>query len=80
MLHLVVVLGIDVSKESCSSIIRIERISKLGTQQQPATDSFHHDDGGKTFLRIVGSYKSHTALNPKTAFLTATALKISNLT
>jgi hypothetical protein len=28
---------------------------------------FHPDDGGETFLRNVGSHKSHTASSQKTA-------------
>jgi hypothetical protein len=33
-------------------------------------ESFHPDDGGDTFLRNIGSHKSHTTpLSQKTAFL-----------
>jgi hypothetical protein len=28
-------------------------------------DSFHPDDGGNTFLRDFGSYKSHAATHPR---------------
>jgi hypothetical protein len=42
---------IDVSEESIASIITVAR-------------SFHRDNGGDTFLRNVGSYKSHAASYP----------------
>jgi hypothetical protein len=52
-------------EERIASIIGVKRIS------QP----------GDTFLRNIGSYKSHRALtSEKTAFFIVTAVKTSNLT
>jgi hypothetical protein len=41
-------------------IIRVKRISELGTLEV----AFHPDDGDM-FLRNIGSYKSHTASQPR---------------
>jgi hypothetical protein len=62
----------DVSEERVASIIKVKRISELGTLAancQLLTLSlpcwfFHPDDGGDTFLGNVRSYKSHTASHP----------------
>jgi hypothetical protein len=37
----------------------------------PNTDSCHPDDGGATFIRNVGSYKSHTASHPTRRYSSA---------
>jgi hypothetical protein len=58
MLRRVALVRTDVSEERSASIIRVTRIGELGTT---LADSCHPDDGGATFLRNVGSYKSHTA-------------------
>jgi hypothetical protein len=60
MLCHVVLVRADVSEKCIASIIRVTRIGELGTLA---------DDGGDMFLRNVGSYKNHTALSQKTAFL-----------
>jgi hypothetical protein len=57
MLRRVILARTDVSKDPNVSIIRVTRISELGTR----TDSCRFDDEGATFLRNVGSYKNHTA-------------------
>jgi hypothetical protein len=44
----------DVSEELSNAIIRVTRISELGTTLVTL-------NGGAKFLRNVGSYKSHTA-------------------
>jgi hypothetical protein len=54
MLRRVALVRTNVSEEPCASI-RVTRIGELGT------DSSHPDEGDATFLRYVGSYKSHTA-------------------
>jgi hypothetical protein len=58
----------DVSEELSASFIRVTRIGELGTtlavtsnRRPMRRNSGHPDDGGATFLRHVGSYKSHTA-------------------
>jgi hypothetical protein len=62
----------DISEECSASIIRVTRIGELVTTQRASvpsygyrcsyhTDSCHHDDGGATFLRKLGYYKSHKA-------------------
>jgi hypothetical protein len=62
MLRHVGLVRTDVSAELSDSIIRVIRIGELGTLAVTSnTDSCHPDDGGATFLRNVGSYKSHTA-------------------
>jgi hypothetical protein len=49
----------DVSEERIASVIRVTRISELGTfssnYELKFAHSFHPDDGGDTFLRNVGS-------------------------
>jgi hypothetical protein len=52
----------DVSEKRIASIIRVEGISEVGTMLKVISNfhPFHLDDGGDTFLRNVGSYKSHT--------------------
>jgi hypothetical protein len=60
MLHRVALVRTDVSEELSASLIRMARIGELGTTLA-VTDSCHPDEGGATFLRNVGSYKSHTA-------------------
>jgi hypothetical protein len=57
--------GTDVSEELSASIIRVTIRDELGTLAYQATDAhclvfFHPYNGGTTFLRNVGSYKSHT--------------------
>jgi hypothetical protein len=68
MLRRVAVVRTDVSEERSASIIRVTKIGELGrtlavTRNRHAllTDSFHLDEGGAKFFRIVGSYKSNTA-------------------
>jgi hypothetical protein len=57
----------DVSEERSTSIISVKRIGELGTtlavtkNRHTLTDFCYPDQGGSTFLRIVGSYKSHMA-------------------
>jgi hypothetical protein len=59
ILHLVALVGTDVSEELRASIFMVSRIGELGTTL--ALASCHSDDGGATFLRNVGSYEGHTA-------------------
>jgi hypothetical protein len=75
MLRRVALVRTDVSEKRITSIIRVTRIGEPGTTLAVASmalmllgkalfqlaDSCHPDDGGDTFLRKVGSYKSHTA-------------------
>jgi hypothetical protein len=70
----------DVSEERIASI-STKRICYLETKSAVA-DSFHPGDGGDTFLRNVGSYKSHTFLqdpqgiaSQKTTFIIVTSRK-----
>jgi hypothetical protein len=43
-----------------------DKIGELGTTQAATrTDFCHPDEGGARFLRNVGSYKSHTAQQPR---------------
>jgi hypothetical protein len=62
----------DVSEERVASIIRVKRISELGTLAVTSSCEllvtlylshlfFHTDDRGNSFLRNVGSHRSHTA-------------------
>jgi hypothetical protein len=60
MLCRVALVRIYVSEERSASFIRVTRIGKLG-RTLAVTDSCHPDEGGATFLRNVGCYKSHTA-------------------
>jgi hypothetical protein len=68
----VTLVKIDDSKESIASIVRVERISELGTN--------FPEDGGDTFFRTVGYNESHGVASQKTIFFIATAVKTSNLT
>jgi hypothetical protein len=65
MLRRVALLITEVSEVLSSSIIRLTKISELGTtlavSSSRRADYIHPDDGGPKFLRNVGSYKSHTA-------------------
>jgi hypothetical protein len=56
MLRRVGLVWTDVSEERIAFIVRETRIGELGT----TLDSYRPDDWGDTFLRNVGSYKSHT--------------------
>jgi hypothetical protein len=60
MLCHVALVRTDISEESIASIIRVTKIGELATTLELA-DSCHPDDRGDTFLRNVGSYKSHMA-------------------
>jgi hypothetical protein len=59
----------NVSEECIASIIKVRRISELGTTSAVTcsyfTDSAHPDDGGDMFLQKVGFYKSHVASHPR---------------
>jgi hypothetical protein len=44
---------------------KIQRARNNVSSNQQLVDSFHPDDGGETFLRNVGSYKSHAASHSK---------------
>jgi hypothetical protein len=66
-LHRVALVRTDVSENCSASIIRVTRIGELGTMLVVTSNRrklqkilCHPDDGGATFLRNVGSYKSHT--------------------
>jgi hypothetical protein len=59
MLRLVALVRIDVSKEFCASI-RVTRFGELGTTLA-VTSNRRKQRRNTTFLRNVGSYKSHTA-------------------
>jgi hypothetical protein len=67
MLRRVDLVRTDISEERIVSIIRVTRIAEVGTtlavtsSGSTLAESCHHDDGRGTFLRNVGSYKSHTA-------------------
>jgi hypothetical protein len=74
MLRHVDLVRTDVSEELGASIIKVTRISELGTTLAVTsnrrtlqrncsqfTDFCHPDDGDAKFLRNVGSYKSRTA-------------------
>jgi hypothetical protein len=67
MLRLAALVRTDVSEERNASTIRMTIISELGTtlavtsnRRTLRRNSCHPDDGGATFLRNVGSYRSHT--------------------
>jgi hypothetical protein len=61
MLRRVVLVTADVSEERSASNIRVTRIDELGTTLAVTSNRRTlRDDGGATFLRNVGSYKSHT--------------------
>jgi hypothetical protein len=64
MLRRVALVRTDVSEEPSASI----RVTGIGASVASYslccsyfTYSYHPDEGGAKFLRIVGSYKSHTA-------------------
>jgi hypothetical protein len=69
MLRRVVLVRTDVSEERSTSFIRVTRIGELGTMLALTSNGCtlrgntkcHPDEGGATFLRNVGSYKSHMA-------------------
>jgi hypothetical protein len=69
MLRRVAPVGTDVSKELSPSFIRVTGIGELGTTLAVTSNRAsvvpsspcHPDEGGVTFLRNVGSCKSHTA-------------------
>jgi hypothetical protein len=56
----VALVGIDVSEERLTPIIRVESIRKLVTAKAvPSSLSVHLYDEGDTFSRNVGSNKNH---------------------
>jgi hypothetical protein len=67
---------VETLEERIAYISRVTRIGKLGTtlavtnyRRTLRRNTYHSDDGGDTFLGIVGSYKNHKALtSQKTAF------------
>jgi hypothetical protein len=62
MLRRVALVRTDVSEKLRASIIRVTRLGELRTTLAVTdTDSCHLEDGGATFHRNIGSYKSHTA-------------------
>jgi hypothetical protein len=67
MLSRVALVRTDVSEELSASIMRVTRIGELGTLAVTSNRCTLQrnlcclDDGGATFLRNVGSYKSLTA-------------------
>jgi hypothetical protein len=68
MLRRVALARIDISVERSSSIIRVTRIGELVTTLTVTSNgnilrrnTCHPVDRDDTFLRNVGSYKSHTA-------------------
>jgi hypothetical protein len=68
MLNLMALVRTDALEERIDSIISVTRIGELGTilaVTSKLADSCHPDDGGETFLRNVGCYKSHMAQHPR---------------
>jgi hypothetical protein len=65
MLRRVDLVRTDVSEERTASIIRVTRISELGTiavtSNRRTLRFLSPDNGYATFLRNIGSNKSHTA-------------------
>jgi hypothetical protein len=63
MLRRVALIRTDVSEELSASFIRVRKIGELGRTLAVTNNrrTQHPDEGGAKFLRIVGSYKSHTA-------------------
>jgi hypothetical protein len=65
MLRHVAFVRTDVLEERSASILRVRRIGELGTTlvvtSNRRTLRRNTDDGDATFLRNVGSYKSHTS-------------------
>jgi hypothetical protein len=52
----------NISVEGIASIIRVKRISGLGTTGVPLSfllEDYFHPDDGYAFLQNVGSYKNH---------------------
>jgi hypothetical protein len=80
MLQCVALVRTDVLEECIASIIRVTRISKLGTmlavisnQSRMQSISLQHtDDGGDVLLRNIGSHKSHGVTFQDTAFFIVT--------
>jgi hypothetical protein len=60
-----------VSEKCIATIIRVERIGKLGTLAVTSnrgmlrTNTCHREDGRDTLFRNIGSCNSHTALTPR---------------
>jgi hypothetical protein len=68
MLRRVALVRTDVSEQRIASISRVTRIGELGTTLAATSNlcrlrpySCYPYDEGETFLRNIGSYKSHTA-------------------
>jgi hypothetical protein len=61
LLRRVALVRTEVSEEPGASFIRVTKIGALGTTQAETST----DEGGARFLRNVGSYKSHTAKQPR---------------
>jgi hypothetical protein len=60
-LHRVALVRTGVSEERNVSIIRVTRIGEVGTLAVTIDRRILQTNGGATFLRNVGSYRSHTA-------------------
>jgi hypothetical protein len=58
MLYLVAVVRTDVSEERITSVVRLKKISELGTTLAVGHTADRSDD---TFVRNVSSYKTYTA-------------------
>jgi hypothetical protein len=54
----------NILEEHIASIIRVERINKLGTLAV-TSHCLHLDDGSDAFLRNISSYKRYTASHPR---------------
>jgi hypothetical protein len=65
MLHREALVRTDVSEELSAFFIRVTRIGELGTTLAVTSNrrTLHaqRDEGGAKFIRIVSSFKSHTA-------------------
>jgi hypothetical protein len=72
ILRRVTLVRTDISEESSAAIIRVTRVGALETTlavignqstllRHSIPSQCHPDNGGATFLRNVGSYKSHAA-------------------
>jgi hypothetical protein len=65
MLRRVALVRTDVPEEISASIIKLTRIDEiritLAVTKHASVASCHPDDGGDTFFRNFGSYKSHMA-------------------
>jgi hypothetical protein len=55
----------DVSEERIASILRVEKSAATCSRWFLAPGFFYPEDGGDTFLRNVGSYKTYTAPHPR---------------